>query len=80
METLTVEELIDQLSMFPQDLPVVACANYGDRKRTMQAISLNTLQSSVYLKESGYSESGYKVVEEYSDDFGEVVLLNYDNL
>ncbi|AUR97303.1 hypothetical protein NVP1238A_54 [Vibrio phage 1.238.A._10N.261.52.F10] len=75
IETLTVSELINALEQFPDDMPVVAVSDYGDRSHTMQAIAISEVETS-QVGQSGYSDSGYRVSD---DEDGETVLvLNYD--
>ena len=76
MECLTVGELITQLSIFDPNTPVVACCDYGDRNNTMQAIPVTEL-ADVFIEETAYSDSGFKVVDEGSEP---VVVLNYDSM
>ena len=76
MHTMTVGELCEQLDRFDDDMIVVACSNFGDRSRTMQAIAITQLEEA-NLYETAYSDSGYAV----TDSDGEpVVVLNYDLL
>lgn len=77
MITLTVSELIEDLKAFDGDMPVVSCINYGDRSNTMQAVPTTTLGIG-FLERSGYSETGFAVVEYSAQDKSAVVVLNHN--
>lgn len=76
-DTTSVGELKERLQDFDDDMPVVACANYGDRNGTMQLITLQEVEAT-HVDTSGYSESGFKVTDDGSE--GEVLLLNYESI
>lgn len=67
LKTITVRELIDLLEDYDDDTPVIFSSNYGDRGRTEQAHRLTGDADLVTLRKSGYSESGYAVVENDED-------------
>lgn len=67
MKTITVRELRDLLDDYDDDTPVIFSSNYGDRGRTEQAHALSGDADLVTLRKSGYSESGYAVVEDDED-------------
>lgn len=80
--TLTVSQLIEELQNYPSDMPVVLQHNYGDRIETQEALFI-TEPSTAYLAETGYSDSGWKVVDDSNDDSEEesikVVVLSYQS-
>ncbi len=83
METKTIDQMILDLQSIKRargltgDEKVVACSNYGDRRGTIQAITLSEFEM-VTLSETSYSESGYRIDEELDGDKEEYLLLNYD--
>ena len=80
----TVAELREELEQYDDDAIVVMASDYGDRCGTKQAVFSTELED-VYVLESAYSNSGYKVVSDYNvEDVDEeptrVVVLNADML
>jgi hypothetical protein len=63
LRTLTVRELIDRLSGEDPDMPVIFTADYGDYHHTPQALRIRGNIEEVQIAESGYSTSGFAVVE-----------------
>jgi len=86
IETLTIDEVISGLTALKRNRgltgeePVVVASNYGDRARTMQAVTLDEIETGT-LTETSYSDSGFAVNEDepmYDDQL--VVVLNYDSV
>lgn len=75
--TLTVKELINYLSNFDEDLPVVLQHDYGDRISTPEALFVKEPEEA-FLSETSYSDTGWKVSDENNTDIT-VVVLSYDN-
>lgn len=81
-KTLTVGELIKQLAQFPDNMPVIAVADYGDRQNTMQAIPVTNLLDGFSVTSTFYSKTGYKCVNSwdkvtfYEFELPNVVVLN----
>lgn len=61
--TLTVRELREALEDFPEHMPVVLVADYGDIMHTQQALPIISLDSGMTVTESAYSHSGWELVE-----------------
>jgi hypothetical protein len=69
-EAMTVKDLIETLSDFNPDLPVLIASDYGDYHHTLQVpISLvePVAEEIEYLTESAYSHSGF-ALETLDDD------------
>ena len=78
----TVSELIDELECaYEDDMLVAMGADFGDRSHTIQAIAVSDV-GTAFISKSGYSLSGYKVVEDGDQEDGdeEVVVINVDVL
>ena len=71
LKTITVAELMDLLADQDPDARVVFSTNYGDYHRTSQALPLRGDVEEVQVKETGYSNSGFAVVEVEDDDYDE---------
>jgi hypothetical protein len=77
--TLTVRELIDQLSELPEDAKVLFTCDYGDHCHTKQALGISECRElypdTEELEDSRYSQSGVAVRdkgEEWPDEAEEV--------
>lgn len=68
LNSITVKELIDILRMHKPDAKVIFASDYGDRGHTQQAHKIEGDIEPVKLTESGYSESGFKVVDDFDTD------------
>lgn len=67
LSTLTVQELISILEDVPEDQrdkPVVFVCDYGDYGHTQQALGISSISDEPQpLYESGYSHSGFAVID-----------------
>ena len=77
--TFTKAQLLSDLRNYDDKLIVVIAINYGDRSSTMQAIPATNV-GQAFIKESGYSDSGYRIVEEGDEDTGTILSLNLDDI
>lgn len=68
MESITVKELKALLEDWDDEARVVFGSNYGDRSGTVQAHRLRGRIEEVTLRESAYSDSGYAINEDGSDE------------
>lgn len=80
---MTVEDLMFELEgMDPQAVVMFAC-DYGDRARTMQALTITNIAAmpTAVLKKTAYSQSGLCLDEELRDDveFGDQDIPESDN-
>jgi len=67
LRTITVGELIERLKGEDPDALVIFTADYGDRCHTAQALPIRGRVETVTIRESGYSSSGYAVVDDGDD-------------
>lgn len=75
-KTVTVGELMQLLSDYDPETPVIVTANYGDRCRTQQALPLSGEAEETQITQSAYSDSGYAIGEPDEDeDDGEMFLV-----
>lgn len=63
LKTITVRELMACLEGEDPDMPVIFTADYGDYHHTPQALRIRGELEEVQVAESGYSHSGYALVE-----------------
>lgn len=68
LRTITVAELTELLQDQEPTAKVVFAADYGDHCHTMQALPLRGDIEEVTVAESGYSTSGFAIVDEDEDD------------
>jgi hypothetical protein len=68
LKTITVAELKDLLEDYPDDMPVVFTADYGDRSHTEQALPVKGELDTVTITQTAYSTSGWAVGEPETDD------------
>lgn len=82
LQTLTVGQLREMLALYDDDMPAVVACGYGDSCDTKQAVAIGEVADNVFLSETCYGDSGFKVVEDGDQEEGdqEVVVLNYDIL
>jgi hypothetical protein len=69
LRTITVGDLIDLLKNEDENALVIFGADYGDRSHTEQALPLKGECETVNVKETGYSNSGFAIVDEDDSDF-----------
>ena len=72
-QSMTVEELIEELQQYPAGSVVVFGVDYGDIGHTEQALPIGKvelLSSDEYIDESAYSQSGISI-EKYEDEDSE---------
>jgi hypothetical protein len=67
LRTMTVRDLIARLEGEDPDMPVIFTADYGDYHHTAQALRIRGEIDEVQITESGYSASGYALVERDAD-------------
>jgi len=67
-ETLTVRDLIELLEGEDQDAKIVFASNYGDYAKTQQVHFLSGVCTTQLIEESGYSQSGWAIVDDEDDD------------
>lgn len=83
--SITVEDLINQLKDLPQDAKIGFACNYGDYGRTMQVLPFGEEPELVFVQESAYSQSGFAIdksreadevdEEDIDEDDGERVFV-----
>ncbi len=61
--TITVSDLIKRLEGEDPDAPVIFTADYGDIQHTAQALRIRGNIDEVQIAESGYSHSGFAIVD-----------------
>lgn len=66
--TLTVAELIELLEGEDPTMKVIFSTNYGDYHNTPQALPIGSEVREVTIAESGYSNSGFEVIERGEGD------------
>jgi hypothetical protein len=70
-KAMTVKDLIDELSFFDADSPVLIASDYGDIAHTQQLQSISSVdgidEELEYVTESGYSNSDF-ALETLEDD------------
>ena len=64
LKTITVAELIAILQDEDPDARVIFSTDYGDHCHTQQALPLRGRTCEVLVRESGYSTSGFALVDE----------------
>ena len=69
LRTITVAKLIEQLGMEDPDALVVFSCDYGDHSHTEQALPISGEVDEVKIGKSAYSNSGYEVFDEESEEF-----------
>lgn len=66
--TFTVQQLIDELLMVPEDqrdMPVLFACDYGDYHHTTQTLGINTLSEEPEpIRQEAYSQSGWGMMSE----------------
>lgn len=66
--TITVAQLLEALEGEDPEALVVFSTDYGDYCHTQQALPLKGELEEVEIKESGYSNSGFAIIEEEDRD------------
>lgn len=67
MRSITVERLIELLEGEDPEALVIFTADYGDHHHTQQALPLRGEIETVAIEKTGYSNSGYAIVEDEED-------------
>lgn len=67
LRTITVGELMQQLTDYDPSQPVIFAADYGDRSHTEQALPIKGRLEEVTVRESGYSDSGFAINDDDYD-------------
>lgn len=67
MKTITVRQLRDLLDGEDDDALVLFTADYGDRGHTEQALPLDGEIEEVTIRETAYSNSGFRIHEDAED-------------
>lgn len=78
-QSQTLADVLNTLAHAAADEQIVGLSDYGDHNSTMQAIPLTGLEV-VFLEESGYSNTGFKILDDGrgDEDSQKAISLNPD--
>ena len=72
LHTITKQELVDILADLPDDARLAFATDYGDRSHTQQVHAIEGSVEERDIGESGYSDSGWAVLDDEDDDAQDV--------